>query len=71
VLTINSIWANEYSLEEERELGRELSKEVEMTTTLVADPVITEYVDRLGQTIVRHAHAPSALHYQGNRFRRS
>ena len=49
--------ANEYSLEEERELGRKLSKEVEMTTKLVADPVIAEYVDRLGQTIVRHSDA--------------
>src|SRR5215471_21315653 len=49
--------ANEYSLEEEHELGRKLSKEVEMTTKLVADPVIAEYVDRLGQTIVRHSDA--------------
>src|SRR5215470_5389166 len=49
--------ANEYSLEEERELGRELSKDVEMTTKLIADPAITDYVDRLGQTIVRHSDA--------------
>jgi beta-barrel assembly-enhancing protease len=51
--------ANEYSLEEECELGRELSAEVEMTTKLIADPVITEYVDRLGQTIVRNSDARS------------
>jgi predicted Zn-dependent protease len=48
---------NEYSLEEERELGRELSEQVEMTTKLITDPVITEYVDRLGQTIVRNSDA--------------
>ena len=49
--------ANDYSLEEERELGRELSADVERTTKLIADPVITEYVDRLGQTIVRNSDA--------------
>ena len=47
--------ANEYSLEDERELGRALSEQVEMTTKLITDPVITEYVDRLGQTIVRNS----------------
>ena len=49
--------ANEYSLEEERELGRELSAEVEMTAKLITDPVITGYVDRLGKTIVRNSDA--------------
>jgi len=48
---------NEYSLEEEHELGRELSQQVEMTTKLINDPVITEYVDRLGQTIVHNSDA--------------
>lgn len=48
---------NEYSLEEERELGRELSEQLEMTTKLITDPVITEYVDRLGQTLVRNSDA--------------
>lgn len=48
---------NEYSLEEERELGRELAQEVEMTTKLITDRAITEYVDRLGQTIVHNSDA--------------
>jgi predicted Zn-dependent protease len=48
---------NEYSLEEERELGRELSRQVEMTMKQITDPVITEYVDRLGQTIVHNSDA--------------
>jgi beta-barrel assembly-enhancing protease len=49
--------ANEYSLEEERALGRALSEQVEMTTKLITDPVITGYVDRLGQTIVHNSDA--------------
>lgn len=49
--------ANDYSLEEERQLGRELSEEIETTTTLIADPVITAYVDHIGQTIVHHSDA--------------
>jgi predicted Zn-dependent protease len=48
---------NEYSLEEEHELGRELSAQVEMRTKLITDPVITGYVDRLGQTIVHNSDA--------------
>ena len=54
---------NEYSLEEERELGWELSQELEMTTRLITDPVITDYVDQLGQTIVHNsdAHVPFTI----------
>jgi predicted Zn-dependent protease len=48
---------NEYSLEEERDLGRELSEQVEMRAKLITDPVITGYVDRLGQTIVLNSDA--------------
>jgi predicted Zn-dependent protease len=48
---------NLYSLEQERELGHELSEEVERTTKLIADPVITDYVNRVGQRIVRHSDA--------------
>jgi len=60
--------ANEYSLEEERELGRELSAEVEMTAKLITDPVITEYVDRLGQTIVRNSDAQVPFTIKVNSF---
>ena len=49
--------ANEYSLEEERELGRELSREMEIMTKLITDPVITDYVERLGQTLVCNSDA--------------
>ncbi len=46
-----------YSLEKERALGRELAEEVERTAHLVTDPVITEYVNRLGQNLVRNSDA--------------
>jgi predicted Zn-dependent protease len=48
---------NLYSLEKEREIGDELAEQMEMQTKLISDPVIVEYVDRLGQTIVRNSDA--------------
>jgi predicted Zn-dependent protease len=48
---------NFYSLEKEQNLGRELSQEVEAEAQLVRDPVITEYVNRIGQNIVRNSDA--------------
>ncbi|MGI9101484.1 MAG: M48 family metallopeptidase [Terriglobales bacterium] len=46
-----------YSLEKERALGKELSEEVERTAHFVRDPVIVEYVNRLGQNLVRNSDA--------------
>jgi beta-barrel assembly-enhancing protease len=48
---------NLYSLEREREIGHELAEGVEMQSKLISDPVIVEYVDRLGQRIVRNSDA--------------
>ena len=45
------------SLENEIAMGRALSKELESSVTLVQDPVITEYVNRVGQNIVRSSDA--------------
>jgi beta-barrel assembly-enhancing protease len=49
--------ANKYSLERERKLGHALAQDVELNTRLVTDPVITEYVNRLGQRIVGNSDA--------------
>jgi beta-barrel assembly-enhancing protease len=49
--------ANRYSLERERKLGHALAQHVDMSSKLVTDPVITEYVNRLGQRIVRNSDA--------------
>lgn len=45
------------SREKEMQIGRELALEVEQQVKLVTDPVITEYVNRVGQNIVLHSDA--------------
>jgi predicted Zn-dependent protease len=44
-------------LESEIALGRQLSKELEQQVTLIQDPVITEYVNRVGQNLVKNSDA--------------
>lgn len=46
-----------YSLDREVALGRQLSSEVESSAKLITDPLIEEYVNRLGQNLVRHSDA--------------
>ncbi len=46
-----------YSLDREVALGRQLSQEVEASARLVTDPVINEYVNRIGQNLVRNSDA--------------
>ena len=48
---------NFYSIEKEMAFGKRMSQEVERETRLLDDPVITEYVNRLGQNLVRHSDA--------------
>ena len=45
------------SREKEAAIGRQLSMEVEQQSKLVEDPIITEYVNRVGQNIVLHSDA--------------
>ncbi|MGI8494276.1 MAG: M48 family metallopeptidase [Pyrinomonadaceae bacterium] len=45
------------SKEKEAAIGRQLAMEVEQQVKLVDDPVITEYVNRVGQNIVLHSDA--------------
>ena len=45
------------SLEKEIALGRQLAAEVERQVALVTDPVINEFVNRVGQNIVRNSDA--------------
>jgi beta-barrel assembly-enhancing protease len=51
------IFPNWISLDREVELGHQISAEFEQSARLVEDPVIVEYVDRVGQNIVRHSDA--------------
>jgi predicted Zn-dependent protease len=46
---------NWYSLETEIKIGKEYAQMVESSTKLVQDPVISEYVNRIGQNIVRNS----------------
>jgi predicted Zn-dependent protease len=48
---------NWYSLEKQIEMGRGYSAQVESTTKLITDPVIAEYVNRIGQNLVRNSDA--------------
>ena len=46
-----------YSLEREMALGKQLSLEVESSAKLVTDPVVNEYINRIGQNLVRNSDA--------------
>jgi beta-barrel assembly-enhancing protease len=46
-----------YSLEKERALGLELSKEVEHDSRVITDPLVAEYINRIGQNLVRNSDA--------------
>ena len=48
---------NFVSLEKEIQMGAEYVQAFEQTARLVEDPVVLEYVDRLGQDIVKHSDA--------------
>src|SRR6267154_1299137 len=48
---------NLYSLEREISLGKGLAQEVERSSKLIDDPVVTEYVNRVGQNLVRNSDA--------------
>ncbi len=48
---------NFYSLEKEQRLGRELASELEQQVRLIDDPIVTEYVNRVGQNLVRNSDA--------------
>ncbi|HEY2866430.1 MAG TPA: M48 family metallopeptidase [Pyrinomonadaceae bacterium] len=45
------------SRDKEMQIGRQLAMEVEQQSKMVDDPVITEYVNRVGQNIVLHSDA--------------
>ena len=48
-------FGNWYSLERQMAMGKEYSVQVESTSKLMKDPVITEYVNRIGQNLVRNS----------------
>ncbi|MGC2111447.1 MAG: M48 family metallopeptidase [Candidatus Korobacteraceae bacterium] len=48
---------NWYSLDKQVAMGRSYSQQVEHGAKMVSDPVVTEYVNRIGQNLVRNSDA--------------
>jgi predicted Zn-dependent protease len=48
---------NFYSLDKEIALGKQMAQEVERQAKVVDDPIVAEYVNRLGQNLVRNSDA--------------
>jgi predicted Zn-dependent protease len=48
---------NFYSIEKEISLGKQMAQEVERQAKIVNDPIIAEYVNRVGQNLVRNSDA--------------
>lgn len=46
---------NWYSLDTQVRMGQEFARQVEATSHLITDPVVNEYVNRLGQNLVRNS----------------
>jgi len=54
---INKGSINFFSLEKEIQMGRQLAAEIERQVKLLNDPTVSEYVNRVGQNIVRNSDA--------------
>ncbi|MGE5206624.1 MAG: M48 family metallopeptidase [Chlamydiota bacterium] len=48
---------NWYSIEKQVQMGKQFAAQVESSVKLVNDPVVTEYVNRIGQNLVRNSDA--------------
>jgi beta-barrel assembly-enhancing protease len=48
---------NFYSIEKEIALGKQMAQEVERQAKIVDDPIVAEYVNRIGQNLVRNSDA--------------
>jgi predicted Zn-dependent protease len=55
---------NFYSIEKEIALGRQLAEEVRRQAKLLDDPIVSEYVNRLGQNLVRNSDATVPFTFQ-------
>ncbi len=62
---------NWYSIEKEIAMGKAFAMEIERVAKIVDDPIIAEYVNRVGQNLVRNSDAQGAGDDQGDRHRRA
>lgn len=54
---INKMQINFYSLDKEVALGRRLAQEVDQTGKFVEDPIVADYINKVGQNLVLHSDA--------------
>lgn len=54
---INKLQINFYSYDKEVAIGRQFSQEVDRSAKLVEDPIIVEYINKVGQNLVLHSDA--------------
>jgi beta-barrel assembly-enhancing protease len=55
---------NFYSLEKEMALGKQLAEEVQRQAKVLDDPIVTEYVNRVGQNLARNSDAKVPFKFQ-------
>ena len=55
---------NFYSIEKEMALGKQLAIEVEKQSKMVEDPIVGEYVNRLGQNLARNSDAKMPITFK-------
>jgi len=55
---------NFYSLEREMALGKQLAQEVERQSKILDDPIISEYINRLGQNLARNSDAKAPFSFK-------
>src|ERR1700730_10382235 len=55
---------NFYSLEKEMALGKQLAQEVVRQSKIVDEPLVAEYVNRLGQNLARNSDARVPFSFQ-------
>ncbi len=48
-------WSNWFSTDTEMKMGRTYATQIEKSTRFITDPVVTEYVNRIGQNIVMNS----------------
>ena len=48
-------FGNWYTLEKQIAMGKSLSNQVESTSKMITDPEVTEYINRIGQNLVRNS----------------
>jgi predicted Zn-dependent protease len=48
---------NLYSIEKEIQMGKQYADEIERQVQIIDDPIVAEYINRLGQNLVRHSDA--------------